>query len=298
MQNPQTDLPFGIIGTLGITSVLYVGVSIVLTGMVPYYNIDTSAPLSTAFAKIGILWAAILISFLSLTTLTGNILVSIIGQPRIFYQMAVDGLLFSCFKRVNKKGVPLISTIISALLAVVLSCILSLDSLTNMISAGTLGSYMVVCMGVIHWRYQTPLGQDPGYYSRIRNKSIETLCAFVVINRSLFLWVYILFCVGLSLSIRLQFSLVSMLIYAIGMVIIYILFQLLRPADLNAPYITPFVPLLPMLGMFFNIFLMIGLPFDSLIRLGVWSGIGLLFYIFYGIHFSKGRDEEISINEV
>jgi len=154
---------------------------------------------------------------------------------------------------------------------------------------------MVVCMGVIHWRYQVPQGEEAGRYSRIRSDSFESLCTFVSVNRSIFLWIYILFCAGLSLSIKLQFSLVSIIFYITGMFIIYLFMQLLRPMDLNASYITPLVPLLPMVGMFLNIFLMVGLPFDAILRLLVWSAIGILFYVFYGIHFSK-RGEEYLIN--
>jgi len=293
MKNPKKDLPFGIIGTLIVTTSLYIGVSIVITGIQPYYQINTDAPLSTAFEAIGIKWAAILISFLSLTTLTGNVLVSIIGQPRIFYQMSVDGLLFKAFECVNKKGVPVFSTIFACFLALILATLLSLEALTNMISAGTLISYMVVCMGVINVRYSVPDGENPPSYCRFDSEFLENISYFVSFNKTLMQWIFMLFCAGLSLSMKFSFSYSSIIFYCVGIFIILLLFLILKPMNTEAAYITPFVPLLPLTGIFTNIFLIIGLPIDALYRLLVWTGIGIVFYFAYGVHSSKMNKENL-----
>jgi len=166
MKNPNKDLPIGILGTILITTFLYVGVSLVLNGMVHYSKIDPLSPLSSAFSSVGIPWASLLISVVSLTSLTGNILVCLVSQPRIFYQMSVDGLLVSSFKKVNKKGVPLFSTLFTCGIALFFSIFFGIGALTNMISAGTLSSFLVVCTTVIYVRYKST------------KKKVEQYCRF------------------------------------------------------------------------------------------------------------------------
>lgn len=88
VKNPQRDLPIGILGTLGGATLLYVVVSIVMTGMVPYHSIDKQSPLSSAFNTVGARWAAIVVAFGSITTLTATTLCSLFGQPRVYFRWA------------------------------------------------------------------------------------------------------------------------------------------------------------------------------------------------------------------
>lgn len=90
VKNPKTDLPLAILATLLIVTSMYVGVSVVLTGMVTYLQVDRDAPLSTAFTYIEIHWAATVVAVGSVTTLTATTLSSLLGQPRVFFQMAQD----------------------------------------------------------------------------------------------------------------------------------------------------------------------------------------------------------------
>ncbi len=90
-ENPKRDLPRGIIGTLIIAASLFVGTSLTVTGMVPWYALDSNTPLASAFDAVGIKWATTLIAGVTVTVLTGNALTSLFGQPRIFYRMAKDG---------------------------------------------------------------------------------------------------------------------------------------------------------------------------------------------------------------
>ncbi len=87
---PARDLPLGIVGTLGIVTALYVAVSLVTTGMVNYLQLDINAPLSAAFAAVGSNWASIVVAVGSVTVMTATTLCSLVGQPRIFLQMAKD----------------------------------------------------------------------------------------------------------------------------------------------------------------------------------------------------------------
>ena len=101
VSNPKRDLPVGIVGTLTFVTLLYCAVSMVLTGMVPYEDISTDAGLSAAFEYVDETWASILVGFGSVTTLSATTFASLLGQPRIFYQMAQDVrffvFLFFCF---------------------------------------------------------------------------------------------------------------------------------------------------------------------------------------------------------
>lgn len=91
--NPERDMPIGILGSLGISTLLYIAVSIVLTGMVPFNQIDKQAPVSAAFGQVGLPWARMLVSIGALTGITSVLLAFLLGLPRIFLAMARDGLL-------------------------------------------------------------------------------------------------------------------------------------------------------------------------------------------------------------
>ena len=96
----------GIVGTLGFATTLYVIISLVVTGMSPYSEIDPESPLSTAFERLGLTAISVIVALGSLTTMTATMLVSLLGQPRIFYQMSMDGLFPPMFSEVNKNGIP------------------------------------------------------------------------------------------------------------------------------------------------------------------------------------------------
>jgi basic amino acid/polyamine antiporter, APA family len=156
-QRPERDLPLGVVGTLGISTLLYVAVSTVICGMVKYSRIDVSAPLSIAFQQVGLDWAGSVVAIATVTSLTATTLCSIQGQPRVFFAMAEDGLLFKPFGWVNRRtGVPVFGTIVSGALASLLGFFFSLNALTDMISIGTLLAFSVVCAGVILLRYKSP----------------------------------------------------------------------------------------------------------------------------------------------
>jgi len=97
VKKPERDLPIGIVATLLVVTLLYIIVALILTGMQPYYLIDVNAPLSVAFQAVHMNWASTIIAFGSITTITATCLASLVGQPRIFYQMARDGLMFKIF---------------------------------------------------------------------------------------------------------------------------------------------------------------------------------------------------------
>ena len=157
--NPNVTMVNGILGTLFIATSLYVGVSIVLMGMVPFTALDKNSPLSDAFKSHGETTIATLVAFGALTTTAATTLTSLIGQPRIFYRMAKDGLFFKIFGQVHEKyHTPHWGSLISGIFAAIIGTFINFNLLAEMISVGTLMAYTLVCAGVIILRY--PMDED------------------------------------------------------------------------------------------------------------------------------------------
>ncbi|KAJ8326439.1 hypothetical protein BDV3_005961 [Batrachochytrium dendrobatidis] len=155
--NPQRDLPIGIIGSLAICTVFYVAVSAVLTGMVNYSTIDLSAPVGQALIDVGLPVLAVIVSFGVICGLTSVMLVSMLGQPRIFYSMAYDGLLPEVFSRMHAKtGTPYVATIVSGVVCALLAGLLPVDLLGNLTSVGTLSAFFLVSVSTLVLRITEP----------------------------------------------------------------------------------------------------------------------------------------------
>ncbi|KAH6599416.1 hypothetical protein BASA61_002578 [Batrachochytrium salamandrivorans] len=154
---PQRDLPIGIICSLVICTLMYVGVSAVLTGMVHYTAIDLSAPVSQALIDVGLPSLAIVISGGVICGLGSMIIVALIAQPRIFYSMAKDGLLPQVFARIDgKSGIPYASTIGSGVLCALLAGLFPIDLLANLASVGTLTAFFLVSVSTLVLRITEP----------------------------------------------------------------------------------------------------------------------------------------------
>jgi APA family basic amino acid/polyamine antiporter len=148
-RNPRRDLPIGLLGTLGICTLLYIGVTAVLTGMVNYRRIDEGAPISSAFDAVGLGWAAVLVGVAAICGLTSVILVDLITMGRIGFAMARDGLLPPRLARVHPRfGTPSVITAATVLFVAVLAAFIPLSKLAEMVSIGTLFAFAVVSVAV------------------------------------------------------------------------------------------------------------------------------------------------------
>jgi APA family basic amino acid/polyamine antiporter len=148
-RRPQRDLPIGLLGTLALCSLLYVGVSAVITGMVDFRQLDEGAPISSAFKSVGLGWAADLISLAAMCGLTSVILVDIVTMSRIGFAMARDGLLPPRLARLHPRfGTPSVITLVTVALVAVLAALVPLDKLAEMVSIGTLFAFTVVSLAV------------------------------------------------------------------------------------------------------------------------------------------------------
>jgi APA family basic amino acid/polyamine antiporter len=160
-KRPQRDVPRGILATLAIVTVLYVAVSIVLSGMVPYTDLrDASdgrhANLATAFTANGVQWASGIISIGALAGLTTVVMVLILGQCRVLFAMSRDGLLPRQLAQTGARGTPVRITALVALLVAATASLFPIAKLEEMVNVGTLFAFLLVSAGVIVLRWARP----------------------------------------------------------------------------------------------------------------------------------------------
>ncbi|XP_028766886.1 cationic amino acid transporter 2, vacuolar isoform X3 [Neltuma alba] len=157
VKNPQRDLPLGIAIALSICCMLYMLVSAVIVGLVPYYDLDPDTPISSAFSEHGMQWAVYIITTGAVTALFASLLGSILPQPRIFMAMARDGLLPPFFSEINRgTQVPVKSTVVTGVLAAALAFFMDVSQLAGMVSIGTLLAFTTVAVSVLILRYVPP----------------------------------------------------------------------------------------------------------------------------------------------
>jgi APA family basic amino acid/polyamine antiporter len=164
-RNPKRDLPIGIIGSLLICTALYMATAAVLTGVVPYTELNSPAPVADAVNAFGPdwKWLAVAIKVGAIAGLTSVILVLMYGQTRIFYTMSRDGLLPSGLAKVHPKyQTPWINTIITAVIVAVAAGLFDINTIGDLTSVGTLAAFAIVCISVI-WLRQTRPDLERGF---------------------------------------------------------------------------------------------------------------------------------------
>lgn len=160
--NPKKDVPFAIVASLVICTVLYILVSLVLTGMVKYTELDKAAPVASAFSGIGINWAVFIITLAAVAGLTSVMLVMMLGQTRVFLGMAKDGLLPTFFKDLHQNfKTPHKSTLLVGLIISIVAALTPIDKVSEMCSMGTLLAFAMVCVAVMILRYKKPELERP-----------------------------------------------------------------------------------------------------------------------------------------
>ena len=217
-KNPQRDLPIGIIVSLLVCTLLYISVAGILTGMVHWQEVNIEAPIARAFMDRGMTTASHIITLGALAGLTSVMLVMLLGQTRVLYSMANDGLLpKKFFAEIHPKyRTPYKNTLAVGLLAAIVGSITPIDDIGKMVNIGTLLAFVIVCIAVMVLRRTNP-GQA-------------------------------------------------------------------------RPFRTPWVPVVPILGILFNGYMMYKLGWVNWARLIVWLVIGLVVYFTYSQHHSRVRN--------
>jgi len=158
-KNPQKDMPIGILGSLAIATVLYVIVAAVLTGMVSYKELNVPDPIAVGIDRAGegMLWLKSLVKIGAVAGLSSVILVLLLGQSRVFFSMASDGLLPERFSAVHRVfRTPYLTTIVSGGAAMIVAGLFPIGILGELVSIGTLLAFVIVCIGVVALRYRRP----------------------------------------------------------------------------------------------------------------------------------------------
>jgi APA family basic amino acid/polyamine antiporter len=218
-QNPQRDLPIGIIASLSICTVLYITVAAVLTGLIPHAKIDIHAPVADALRLVGFKWGAAIVAIGAVAGITSVLVVMMLGQIRVFFAMSRDRLLGPWLSAVHPRfGTPHRATIVTGVGVAVLAALIPIGDAADMTNIGTLFAFVLVCLGVMVLRYTKP--------------------------------------------------------------------------DQPRPFLLPFMPLVPVLGMLACLGLMVFLPGLTWIRFGVWTVIGIFVYAGYGLKHSKLAPEK------
>jgi APA family basic amino acid/polyamine antiporter len=220
-RNPQRDLPIGIILSLLICTVLYVSIAAVLTGMVPWKLVNVEAPLTHAFLDHNVGWAGNIVTCGALAGLTSVMLVMLIGQTRVLYAMASDGLLPKrFFADIHPRfRTPWKNTILVGCLAALVGSVTPIDNIGKMVNIGTLLAFVMVCVSIVVLRFTAP--HQP------------------------------------------------------------------RPFRTPGIYFGGKLPIVPILGVAFNLTMMLSLGRANWIRLVVWLAIGLIVYFLYSVKHSK-----------
>ncbi|KAG5013915.1 hypothetical protein JHK82_026051 [Glycine max] len=278
-KRPQRDLPIGIIGSLLICIALYIGVCLVITGMVPYNLLGEDAPLAEAFTSKGLKFVSILISVGAVAGLTTTLLVGLYVQSRLYLGLGRDGLLPLIFAKVHpKRHTPIHSQIWVGLVASVLAGLFNVHVLSHILSVGTLTGYSVVsaCVVVLRWKDKT----NSQVSSSAEREGVICLIAVALCG----------FASGLLYRYDASFIfLILALVIAAGASAALVF----RQGYADAPgFSCPGVPLLPNICIFFNMFLFAQLHHEAWVRFVILCVVMVGVYAIYGQYHANPSAEE------
>jgi APA family basic amino acid/polyamine antiporter len=213
-KNPQRDLPRAVLLSLGISMAMYLAVSMVLTGIAHYSDLNTSAPVSDAFTGLGLRWVALTVSISAVFGLISVLFAFMLGATRIWFALSRDGLLPGWFAHVHPRfGTPHRPTIALGIFTALVAGLFPLDEVAKLVNIGVLSAFIVICTSIIVLRIRKP--------------------------------------------------------------------------HLQRSFRTPFVPLVPLIGIAFSIWLLAELSLLTWQVFLIWVGLGLVVYFGYGIRHSK-----------
>lgn len=290
-KNPQRDLPRGMIYALGICTLLYMALALVLTGVVHYKKLGVGDPLAFIFGPEGanLPWAAGMIAATAVVALSTVLLVFQLGQTRIWMTMSRDGLLPAFFSRIHPKyKTPWISTILAGVLVAVPSLFLNLTEVTDLNSIGTLFAFILVCGGTL--RIKPEETDKIKYPNRFRIPYINSKYTFPFILLAILFGLFYFKDPTFDFHLLLQPRWAPNFAFLDWMTIkenIPLMVFLVEMAVLSFFCYTKNLSLIPVLGLSSCSYLITELGITNWIRFGTWLLVGLLIYFLYGFKRSK-----------
>lgn len=216
-RNPSKNMPIGILSSLGICTAIYIGISLVLTGMVSYKDINISAPLAYALGDNGLYWAASLVAGGSVVSLTTVLLGLLIGQSRIFFAMSRDGLLPGVFSRVHHRfKTPYVSTLVVGGCVAMAAAFTPIKMVAELTNIGTLFAFILVSFSVILLRYRRPELHRPFRCPLVPAVPILSMgfCIFLMIGLPVGAWIR--FGIWLAIGVIVYFAYAFRRKYPVG----------------------------------------------------------------------------------
>lgn len=291
-KNPRRDLPLSMFYTLLITTVLYVLISLVLTGMVPYYELGVSDPMAFVFNKLHLTKLSGIIAAGAVIAMASVLLVFQLGQPRIWMSMSRDGLLPPIFARLHPKyRTPAFATIVTGFVVAIPSLFMNLTEVTDLTSIGTLFAFILVSGGII---VLNPNGKQAHDGKGFRVPYAD--------SRRYLLWIWAvvawaIWSSGFELSSLLASELVELGVF--GIVRHHFPFLIFALVSILITYhaVTKRWSLIPVMGLLTNLYLMSELGVTNWFRFGIWLAVGLVIYFLYGAKHSRLRSYHEPTNE-
>ncbi|XP_060783824.1 cationic amino acid transporter 3 [Neoarius graeffei] len=324
-KNPQRSIPIAIVAALLICFITYFGVSASLTLMMPYYILDKDNPLPKAFEYVNWMPARYTVAVGSLCALSTSLLGSMFPMPRVIFAMAEDGLLFRFLSRIHKKTkTPMLATIVSGFIAALMAFFFELNALMDLMSIGTLLAYTLVAVCVLILRYQ-PGSLDSSTdkrpvelqtlterenMSKLEKKPLnesfsprhlllpsselptKTSGLIVYVTTAITCVFFTLLCIVLAVwganiteGQPIWVTVVTLLSIASTICVVIIWRQ--PQSNEAVSFKVPMLPVLPLVSIFVNIYLMMQLSGPTWIRFAVWMLIGFLIYFGYGVRNSS-----------
>jgi APA family basic amino acid/polyamine antiporter len=203
-RNPQRDMPRGILGSLAVCVLLYMAVAAVLTGMSRYTDLNTGAPLARAFDNVGQEWIANLISLGAVAGITTVILVLMMGQARVLFAMARDGLLPPVLASVHPRfGTPWLVTVLVGAVVTGMAAFVPLSELSELTSIGTLFAFVLVSIGVVVLRRTRPDLHRPFRVPWVPALPVASVlaCLWLMLNLPVQTWLRFIAWMGLGLAV-------------------------------------------------------------------------------------------------
>uniref|UniRef100_A0A8C8IU20 Cationic amino acid transporter C-terminal domain-containing protein n=1 Tax=Oncorhynchus tshawytscha TaxID=74940 RepID=A0A8C8IU20_ONCTS len=278
VQNPQKSIPLGIVASLLICFLAYFGVSAALTLMMPYCMLSVNSPLPVAFTYIGWGPAKYAVAVGSLCALSTSLLGSMFPMPRVLFAMARDGLLFKPLSNMSSQQSPVVATLSSGVVAAIMALLFDLKALVDMMSIGTLFAYTLVAISLF---FISCFLLYPVSYS-LRGLT-HLFCPPVLLE--IILSVFLTKAVDSLMNQEWWSILIISVILMMLVLTVFIIWR--QPQNTTkAAFMVPFIPALPIVSTFVNVYLMVQLGGDTWIRYAVWMAVGLLIYFCYGVHHS------------